>query len=117
MNDVTKYRFQDRFKIYKSTEALLRDWNPNFKFDLIHIDGEHSQKAVERDLKVAAKVLSDSGIIIVDDYRDQHFPGIAAGVFNFLSLNDFASFCLTPNKMYICRTVSYSDSFQRILNY
>ena len=117
MHDVTKYRFQDRFKLYKSTETLLRDKNPNLKFDLIHIDGEHSQKAIERDLKVAANVLSDSGVIIVDDYRHQHFPGIAAGVFKFLNLNDFASFCLTPNKMYICRTVSYSDYFQQILNY
>jgi hypothetical protein len=117
IRDVAKYGFQDRFKMYKTTEALLRDIKPSLKFDLIHIDGEHSQKAIERDLKVAADLLSDSGVIIVDDYRDQHFPGVAAGVFNFLNSSDFASFCLTPNKMYICRTVSYSDCFQRILDY
>ncbi len=117
MHDVIKYGFQDRFKLYESTEELIKEKNPNLKFDLIHIDGEHSQKAIERDLKVASTVLTDSGVVIVDDYRHQHFPGIAAGVFNFLNSNDFASFCLTPNKMYISRTGAYSNYFQRILNY
>ena len=51
------------------------------KFDLIHIDGEHSTEAVKNDLKLALEVLADRGTIIVDDIC---FDGVKAGADFFL---------------------------------
>lgn len=38
------------------------------KFNLVYIDGDHSYKAVKRDLENAERVLEDKGVIVLDDY-------------------------------------------------
>lgn len=44
------------------------DFSQLGKFDLIFIDGHHTQKSVQRDTENAFKVLNDDGIIIWHDY-------------------------------------------------
>lgn len=63
------------------TKKLLR-LPVNERFDLIHIDGEHSTEAVKHDLELALVGLADRGTIIVDDIR---FDGVKAGADIFLN--------------------------------
>lgn len=41
-------------------------------FDLVFIDGEHTEKAVKNDFKFAMKHTADDAIIVFDDYRNKH---------------------------------------------
>jgi hypothetical protein len=100
------YDVSNRFKHYQSYESLEKDLG-KLKYATIHIDGEHTERAVNRDLKFAALNICDDGLIIVDDIFHSDFPGIAASVFNFLGKEGFSSFLLTSQKMYICKKENY----------
>jgi len=76
---------------------------------LIHIDGEHTQSAVRTDLEMAASLLSNGGIIVLDDISNPWFPGIPAASFDFLAKEDFALLVYTRAKAYICRRGCHAD--------
>lgn len=98
----------DRFVL----TADLASLPPNQHFDLIHIDGEHSEVAVWSDLAFARDHLAPGGIIILDDWSATVFPGIASALFRFLEPNDFRIFLVSANKAYVTRrsdSSAYSD--------
>lgn len=73
-------------------------------FDLIHVDGEHSEAAAYDDLIGAATHLRPSGLIVVDDWMQPAFPGVNSAVHRFLRELDFRAVLLTEWKVYITRT-------------
>jgi len=88
-------------------------------FDLIHIDGEHSESGVFKDLNESIKFWNESGLIIVDDIFSRPHPGVTSAVFKFLSEKKLAPFLLTNKKLYICDTSFYKfyyDESKRLLN-
>ena len=54
------------------------------KFRFISIDGGHTSEIVYSDLNLANSVLADGGIILIDDYFDQNWPGVSEGTLKFL---------------------------------
>ena len=106
LDNMSYYNVANRFKHYPNYESLLEN-HGNLKFAVIHIDGEHTEIAVDRDLKFAASNICEDGIIIVDDIFHSDFPGIPSSVFNFLNKEDFSSFLITPQKMFICKKKHY----------
>jgi hypothetical protein len=104
--NMSVYGVSSRFKHFQSYESLETN-HGGLKYAVIHIDGEHTERAVNRDLKFAASSICDDGLIIVDDIFHSDFPGIASSVFNFLSKENYCSFLLTSHKMYICRKEYY----------
>jgi methyltransferase family protein len=46
------------------------------RFRLIHIDGSHLFEIVQQDIKLSKDILKDDGIVIFDDYRSPHTPGV-----------------------------------------
>src|SRR4051794_6026794 len=56
-------------------------------FRWIHIDGEHSAQAVSNDLALAETLLSDRGIIVLDDFFSPCYPQITQALFRFLEAN------------------------------
>ncbi len=95
-----------RVKLFESSDELMLTLSGKC-FDFIHIDGEHTETAVETDLKFAMKQLNPMGVIAVDDIFHGDFPGIAYAVFNFISKNPVSPFLITPGKIYICREENY----------
>lgn len=78
---------------------------PTFRW--IHIDGEHSGEAVRRDLEVANHLLSEKGIICVDDFPSCAYPQINFAVTEFLSKHpSLTMIACGHNKGYICRQQS-----------
>lgn len=53
--------------------------------DLFHIDGDHSTKGVYHDLTLAANVLSETGVIVVDDI--DYINGVKVGADSWLKDN------------------------------
>jgi len=73
------------------------------RFDLVHVDGFHAEAETETDLRHAAEVMSDNGVIAVDDYCTPQFPGTASAVYRSLEPLRLRAFLATPNKMFLCR--------------
>jgi hypothetical protein len=72
------------------------------KFEMIHIDGEHSEFAVARDLKFSSEILTPDGVIVVDDIFKKEFPGIASAVYSFIWTSTFVPFLYSRHKIYLC---------------
>ena len=83
------------------------------EFDLIHIDGEHSESAVCKDLKFALANLSSSGIVIIDDIWHPLFPGIISATLQAVHEELLAPFLITRNKMFLCKPNEYISQFNR----
>jgi len=57
------------------------------KVRLFSIDGGHTGETTFNDLSLADKTLCDGGIIILDDFFNQEWPGVAEGTCKYLSNN------------------------------
>lgn len=56
----------------------------NKKFRIFSIDGCHTVEATLKDLENVSKCISERGVIIVDDYYNSNWPGVAEGVNLFM---------------------------------
>jgi hypothetical protein len=71
----------------------------------IHIDGDHTGRAVWNDLSLCEPLLSDDGIIILDDFFNVAYPQITEATFAFLSAYPYSlKLILTAShKAYLAR--------------
>jgi hypothetical protein len=86
--------------------ALLEEWRASpetARFDVMHIDGEHSEVALRHDFEEASKRIADDGMIIVDDVRHGWFPGVTAATFRFLEQSEFCLLADSGQKFYLVR--------------
>jgi len=104
--EVERHGLAARVRLVESWEAMLALADRPERFDLIHIDGRHTQDAVEHDLGHADEVLADDGVIVVDDFRNADFPGVSFAMYRFLERRDYRIFLTTENKAYLARTAS-----------
>jgi len=72
---------------------------------LFHIDGGHEASDVYGDLEVADRALLPDGIVILDDFHNFAWPGVAEGFFQFMREHPgrFAPLAMGFNKGLLCR--------------
>ncbi len=88
------------------------------EFDLIHIDGEHTESAVSKDLKFTLANLAPKGLVIIDDIWHPLFPGIISATMRVVHQGYLAPFLITRNKIFLCPVseyVSYFNSAKKCL--
>ncbi len=100
----------DRFALHGSWAELKA--SSSIEYDIIHIDGEHTEAGAELDLAEAETMLAEHGVIIVDDIAHPYFPGIASATYRFLEKSGFAMFVYSRNKAYICRLADHAHLFE-----
>ena len=79
------------------------------KFDkwlrLLHIDGCHEHSAVLSDLQLFNSFMADNGVIVVDDFNDQEYPGVKSAVIEFclskVNYKNWKIIAIGDNKAYI----------------
>jgi hypothetical protein len=88
---------------YLSRHPFLREAARDFRW--IHIDGEHTAQAVSNDLAIAETLLSDRGVLVLDDFLSPSYPQITQAVFRFLDATPgrLTLFLCGYNKGYLCR--------------
>jgi predicted O-methyltransferase YrrM len=89
-----------RFRLVSSFDQLPLDE----RFDLVHIDGNHTEAAVWQDLTNSAMRLNRNGVIIVDDFNLIWFPGIASAMYRYCAENHYRVFLSSGSKAYLART-------------
>ena len=104
----------NKIKIIKNDSTKM-DYNNflNFtngdKYRIISIDGCHTKSATLIDLRNAIKILSNDGIIILDDYFSKPWPGVKFGIDTFMEKNNnYRLVYLNANKFIICHRDNYT---------
>lgn len=71
----------------------------------VHIDASHMFEPTIHELKLARYVLSDDGVICLDDFTNLNYSQILAALFKFLfsSWTDLEIFIVTSEKVFLCR--------------
>jgi len=71
----------------------------------VHIDGEHTGRAVWNDLEICEQILANDGILILDDFFNPMYPQLTEAAFSFLGQNKYklSMFLCGWNKAYLAR--------------
>ncbi len=83
----------------------------------IHIDGSHQYEVVKKDLLNSLSYLAKGGVIVLDDYRNFQFPGVARAFWEFVEDNKMHLICSTPTKAYITNSnlsVAYKEELKNL---
>src|SRR5258708_20065236 len=70
---------------------------------LLSIDGGHTAECTLNDLRLAEHVVTDFGVVILDDYFNPSWPDVTTGAAQFFGDNctTLRPFAITPNKIYL----------------
>ncbi|MFI0777039.1 class I SAM-dependent methyltransferase [Streptomyces sp. NPDC021212] len=66
----------------------------------VHVDASHLYEHVAGDIIAARDVLLPGGIVVLDDFRSEHTPGVAAAAWEAVFNRGLRPICLTTQKMY-----------------
>ncbi|MFE6691102.1 class I SAM-dependent methyltransferase [Streptomyces sp. NPDC057743] len=65
-----------------------------------HIDASHLYEHVHGDILAVRELLHDRGVVVMDDYRAEHCPGVAAATWQAVTGHGLRPICLTGTKFY-----------------
>ncbi|ORW75140.1 hypothetical protein AWC23_02860 [Mycobacterium saskatchewanense] len=65
-----------------------------------HIDGSHLYGIVRMDIANTRTLLKDTGVVVMDDFRALHTPGVAAAVWEAVANDGLIPVCLSEQKFY-----------------
>ncbi|MER5637063.1 class I SAM-dependent methyltransferase [Kitasatospora sp. NPDC002227] len=86
--------------IQAPTSVLADGRIPAGSCRFVHIDASHLYEHVSGDIRVARDALAKDGLVVLDDYRSLHTPGVAAAVWEAVADAGLKPVCLTPEKFY-----------------
>ena len=88
--------------------------SPAGTFRYVHIDGEHSGRAILNDLSVADGLLGDDGIVCLDDFFKTEYPQITQATFAWIADHPDALqlFLVGCSKAYLARP-AFVDRYLR----
>lgn len=75
----------------------------NRQIRIFSVDGSHTAEHTESDLSFATRMLARGGVVILDDFYNQEWPGVQEGFYSFMShcCDRFAAVAYGDNKMII----------------
>lgn len=66
----------------------------------VHVDASHLYEHVREDIRSAQTVLRRRGVVVLDDYRSVHTPGVSCAVWEAVLADGLEPICLTESKFY-----------------
>lgn len=89
------------------------------KFRIISIDGGHTVEHTINDFNIASNLICNGGVVVLDDYYNQDWPGVHEGIAYIFLHNrpKLVPFLIAPNKLFFT-TISYRKKmFDLITNF
>jgi hypothetical protein len=94
----------DALEIFEKRSDQLTREELGGPYRFFHIDGGHLAEEALGDLHLAADVLHDAGVIVLDDPFQCEWPGVTEALVQFLDgRDDFVPVALGFNKLLICK--------------
>lgn len=91
-------------QVFSADSATLNARKIGTGYRFFHIDGGHNADEALCDLKLAASVLLDKGVIVLDDPFRHDWPGVTEALVHFLDeYDEFCSILVGFNKMILVR--------------
>ncbi|MBA3015129.1 MAG: class I SAM-dependent methyltransferase [Desulfobulbaceae bacterium] len=85
------------------------------KVRLFSIDGCHTVQHTENDLMLASQVIEVGGVIILDDFENRDWPGVAEGANQFLQkVGNVIPIVIAYNKLYLT-TIDWAARYQAFI--
>jgi SAM-dependent methyltransferase len=81
------------------TDQITRHLEPG-SCRFVHVDASHLWEHVTGDIEAARLLLRPDGLVVCDDYRSEHTPGVAAAVWSAVAGSGLKPICVTGNKFY-----------------
>ncbi|MFI8852159.1 class I SAM-dependent methyltransferase [Streptomyces sp. 891-h] len=66
----------------------------------VHVDASHLYEHVRGDIAAARDVLGPEGIVVLDDYRSDHTPGVACATWQAVLEGGLRPVCVSSHKFY-----------------
>ena len=81
---------------------------------LFSVDGGHAAALTHHDLLTAASALCEGGVLILDDYFNEEWPGVSEGTNRFLSgtpPRPLVPFAIGGNKLLLTTSTTHADRY------
>lgn len=98
LENYTRYAAEPRIVQAFSKEIGAHVAEKSLRF--AHIDGGHLYEQVREDIDSVRRLLTDVGVVVLDDFRAVHTPGVAAAVWESVAQDGLIPFCLSDAKFY-----------------
>lgn len=105
---LTRRRFEENYLGFHDTlpeivhgptsEILIHVKPDSCRF--VHVDASHLYAHVRQDVLAARTVLRADGVVVFDDYRSEHTPGVSLAVWEAVSNLGLAPICVSTQKLY-----------------
>ena len=78
---------------------------------MVSVDGGHTAECALNDLSLAEGVLAEHGIVVLDDFFNAYWPGVATGATRYLqsSKSRLKPFMISPNKIFLAFSHSHAS--------
>ncbi|MCP9948499.1 class I SAM-dependent methyltransferase [Actinomadura madurae] len=98
----SNYRaFHDELpEIIQGPTSLILDHVQPETCRFVHVDASHLYEHVHGDIRAAHVMLPSGGLIVCDDYRSEHTPGVSAAVWEAVAVDGLRPICVTTQKLY-----------------
>jgi hypothetical protein len=99
------YKHYDRFhprrpQVEICPSTALPDRIQGRRFRFLHIDGSHAYDSVCADIAMAVECAADGAVVVLDDYRSPHTPGVSAATWEAVAAGLLYPFCISEMKLY-----------------
>ena len=85
---------------------------------IFSVDGSHTTEHTLSDLMLASDVLAARGVIILDDFFNQDWPGVQEGFHHFMTRRrrELAPLAIGDNKLFLCRSSDH-DALSQVFRH
>ncbi|MFE0604422.1 class I SAM-dependent methyltransferase [Streptomyces sp. NPDC058892] len=66
----------------------------------VHVDASHLYEHVATDIASSRRVAAPDAVVVFDDYRSEHCPGVAAAVWTAVVTGELNPVCVSASKLY-----------------
>ncbi|WP_395370990.1 class I SAM-dependent methyltransferase [Streptomyces tubercidicus] len=86
--------------IVQGLSSIVSDHVDEGSVRFAHIDASHLYEHVHGDILAVRELLTSSGVVVMDDYRAEHCPGVAAATWQAVANEGLRPICITGTKFY-----------------
>jgi predicted O-methyltransferase YrrM len=104
---LTKQKFEDNYRrvhgslptVIQAPSSEITEHAAQGRHRFVHVDGSHLYDHVAGDVAASRRLLADQGVVVFDDYRTVHAPGVAAAVWQAMD-DGLKPFAVSETKLY-----------------
>jgi hypothetical protein len=87
-------------RVLQAPTSVVPDEVEDSSCRFVHVDASHMYEHVYPDIAAARGTLADDGIVVLDDYRSEHTPGVACATWQSVLDGGLKPICVSSQKFY-----------------